>query len=177
MPLPHYESHIAKHAARPKADVARRGLALSLYALKQYEKAMPQLAILLAKKELEASISRERLIMLQGQCFLLTGKKDEARALFVAEMAHLKAVAYRAGALAAICDVCFGKSEWAEVLSWSEKLLAATPSAEQAARGSYQQGYAQYQLQKVEAAIAVLGKIAGLEAAPLWQTRADYLLG
>jgi len=138
---------------------------------------MPQLAILLGKKELEDSISRERLIMLQGQCFLLTGKKDEARALFVAEMAHLKAATYRAGALAAICDVSFGKSAWPEVLTWSEQLLAATPSAEQAARASYQQGYAQYQLQKVEAAIAVLGKIASLEAAPLWQTRADYLLG
>ena len=172
-----YEEFLAKHAAHAKADLARRGLALSLYALKQYEKAMPQLAILLAKKELEASISRERLVMLQGQCFLLTGKKDEARALFVAELAQLKAVSYQAGALATICDVSFGKSEWPEALIWSEKLLAAKPSAEQAARACYQQGYAQYQLQKVEAAIAVLGKIAGLEAAPLWRTRADYLLG
>lgn len=172
-----YEEFLAKHAEHPKADLARRGLALSLYALKQYEKAMPQLATLLEKAKLDASISRERLIMLQGQCLLLTGKKDEARTLFVAEIGNLKADAYRVGALAAICDVSFGKSEWLAVLDWSEKLLAAKPGAEQAARACYQQGYAQYQLQKTDAAIAVLGRIAGLKASPLWQTRADYLLG
>ncbi len=172
-----YEGFLEKHAEHPKADLARRGLALSLYALKQYDKAMPHLAALLGKEELDASISRERLIMLQGQCLLLTGKKDEAKTLFVAEIGNLTADAYRAGALAAICDVSFGKAEWPEVVAWSEKLLAAKPSTEQAARGSYQQGYAQYQLQKTDAAIAVLGKIAGLKANPLWQTRADYLLG
>lgn len=172
-----YEGFLEKHAAHPKADLARQGLALSLHALKQYDKAMPHLAALLAKADLDAAISRERLIMLQGQCLQLTGKKDEARTLFVAEIANLKNEAYQAGALAAICDVCFGKSEWQEVLTWSGKLLAAKPGAEQAARACYQQGYAQYQLQQVEAAIAVLGKIAALKADALWQTRADYLLG
>ena len=52
---------------------------------------MPHLAALLAKRDLDASISRERLVMLQGQCLLLTGKKDEAKTLFVAEIANLKA--------------------------------------------------------------------------------------
>lgn len=172
-----YEGFLEKHGAHPKADLARQGLALSLYALKQYDKAMAQLATLLAKADLDASISRERLIMLQGQCLQLTGKKDEARSLFVAEIGNLKTAAYLTGALAAICDVCFGKSEWQEVLTWSAKLLAANPGPEQAARGCYQQGYAQYQLQQAEAAIAVLGKIASLKADALWQTRADYLLG
>ena len=173
-----YEAFLSKHAKHAKADLARRGLALSLYALKQYEKAMPHLTALLSKKDgLDASISRERLIMLQGQCLLLTGKKDEAKKLFVDELGSLKEEAYRAGALAAVCDVSFGKSEWQDVLSWSDKLLAAKPSAEQSARGHYQRGYALYQLKKPDEAIAVLGKIAGLKADPLWATRADYLLG
>lgn len=172
-----YEEFLAKHAEHPKADLARQGLALSLYALKQYDKAMPQLVALLGKADLDASINRERLIMMQGQCLQVTGKKDEARALFIAEIDNLKTDAYRAGALGAICDVCFDKAEWAEVLAWSAKLLAAKPAAEQAARGCYQQGYAHYQLQQIEPAIAALAKIAGLKAAALWQTRADYLLG
>ena len=103
-----YEEFLAKHPKHAKADLARQGLALSQYALKQYEKAMPHLAALLARESLDEQISRERLVMLQGQCLLLTGKRDEARDLFVEEIDTLKADAYRAGALAAVCDVSFG---------------------------------------------------------------------
>ncbi len=172
-----YETFLAAHAEHPKADLARRGLALSLYALKQHEKAMPHLAALLAKEGLDESISRERLVMLQGQCLTLTGKKGEARDLFVAEIANIKNETYRTGALAAICDVSFGAREWGEVLAWSEKLLAAKPDKGQAARGLYQQGYAHYQSKAPDKAIASLSKIAGLGADKLWATRADYLLG
>lgn len=175
--ITYYEAFLKAQANHAKADLGRRGLALSFYALKQYEKAMPHLAALLAKPKLDASISRERLIMLQGQCMMLTGKKDDAKQLFVAEIGNLKADAYRAGALAAICDVSFGKSEWPDVQKWSAQLLAAKPSPEQAARGYYQQGYALYQLKNPDAAIAVLGKIGALKANKLWSTRADYLLG
>ena len=87
---------------------------------------------------------------------MLTGKKDEAKALFVAEIDTLKADAYRAGALAAICDVSFGKAAWQDVISWGGKLQAAKPTPEQAARGHYQQGYAHYQLKKPVEAIASL---------------------
>ena len=175
--ITYYEAFLKAHADHAKADLARRGLALSFYALKQYEKAMPPLTALLAKDDLDPSISRERLVMLQGQCLMLTGKKDEAQKLFVAEMENLKTDTYRAGALAAVCDVSFGKSDWKEVQSWSGQLLAAKPTPEQAARGNYQLGYALYQLKDPDAAIAALGKIAGLEADKSWKTRADYLLG
>ena len=73
-----FEGFLQKNASHPKADLARRGLALSLYALKQYDKAMPHLATLLAKSKLERTIDRQRLIMLQGQCMLNTGRKDDA---------------------------------------------------------------------------------------------------
>lgn len=172
-----YEAFLAKHPAHAKADLARQGLALSQYALKQYEKAMPHLATLLGKEQVDESISRERLVMLQGQCLLLTGKRDEARALFVAEIDNLKADSYRTGALAAICDSSFGKAQWDEVLAWSAKLLAAKPSTDQSARGLYQQGYAHYQLKNPDAAIESLGRIAALEGNKLWITLADYLLG
>jgi TolA-binding protein len=172
-----YQDFLAKHADHAKADLARNGLALSLYAMKQYDKAMPVLATLLARPNPDASISRERLIMVQGQCLLLTDKKDDAKKLFVAEIGNLKADAYRAGALAAICDVSFGKSEWDDVLAWSEKLLGAKADAAQLARGLYLQGYAHYQKKNPDAAIASLSKIAGLNPDKLWKTRADYLLG
>lgn len=172
-----YEAFLAEHAEHPKADLARQGLALSLYALKQYEKAMPHLTALLGKEKIDQGISRERLVMLQGQCLLLTGKADDARALFVAEIDNLQSDTYRAGAMAAICDASFGKAEWKEVLKWSGQLLAAKPSADQAARALYQQGYAHYQLKNTDAAIESLGKIDALGADKLWSTLAGYLLG
>ena len=53
-----YKQFLQKNGAHPKADLARRGLALSLYALKLYDKAMPEFATLLAKPNLEKSINR-----------------------------------------------------------------------------------------------------------------------
>ncbi len=172
-----YEAFLAEHPGHAKADLARQGLALSQYALKQYEKALSPLEALLAKEALDPTISRERLIMLKGQCLLLTGKRDDARALFIGSIDELKTDAYRAGALAAICDVSFGMSAWEEVLAWSGKLLEAKATAEQQARALYQQGYAHYQRKDAEAALASLKQIDGLEANPLWKTRAAYLLG
>lgn len=63
------------------------------------------------------------------------------------------------------------------VVKWSGQLLAAKPQPEQAARGLYQQGYAQYQLKKADEAIAALGKVGGLGADGGWKTRSNYLLG
>ena len=45
--IPQFEAFLAKHPTHPKADMARRGLGLSFYALKQYEKALPHFAALL----------------------------------------------------------------------------------------------------------------------------------
>ncbi|MCH2024358.1 MAG: hypothetical protein MK172_01335, partial [Verrucomicrobiales bacterium] len=85
-----FQTFLQKHSNHPKADLARRGLALSQYALKQYDKAMPEFAALLAKPGLDKTIDKERLIMLQGQCMLFSAKKDEARNLFIAQLNNLK---------------------------------------------------------------------------------------
>ena len=172
-----FEEFLEQHPEHPKADLARRGLALSHYATRQYKEAIPPLAALLAKEKLDETISRERLVMMLGQCFLITEEPDKAKELYVAELKNLKTAAYLAVALASVCDVSFGKSEWDEVLAWTGKLLAAKPSTAQSARTLYQQGYAHYQLKKPEEAIASLGKIAALEADKVWTTRAAYLLG
>jgi tetratricopeptide (TPR) repeat protein len=85
-----YESFLSKHATHPKADLARHGAGLSQYALKQYDKAMPHFAALLAKDNLDAEISRERIALLQGRCLMFTNRQDEAKSLFVAELGKLK---------------------------------------------------------------------------------------
>jgi cellulose synthase operon protein C len=172
-----YESFLKKHASHPKADLARQGAGLSQYALKQYDKAMPHFAALLAKGNLDAEISRDRIALLQGRCLMFTNRQDEAKSLFVAELDKIKDPAFKTVALVAICDVSFGKSQWDEVLAWVPKLLAASPDPNQAARGLYQQGFAQFQLKKYEEAVAPLEKIAGLEADAGWKTRGAFLLG
>ncbi len=172
-----YQAFLKDHPEHAKADLARRGLALSQYASKRYEEAIAPLTELLAKEKLDASISRERLVMMQGQCFLIIGEKDKAKALYVAEIDNIKAANYLAAALASICDVSFGASQWDEVVAWTGRLFAAEPSKAQSARGYYQQGYAHYQLKAPGKAIASLGKIEALKADPVWNTRGLYLSG
>ncbi|MEC7862905.1 MAG: hypothetical protein VYC70_09800, partial [Verrucomicrobiota bacterium] len=56
-----FEAFLEKNPDHSKADLAGQGLALSLYALKQYDKAMPYLGALLKKEKLDTKVSRERL--------------------------------------------------------------------------------------------------------------------
>ena len=49
---------------------------------------------------------------MQGRCFLFTGKKDQARQLFIDNHPKIQSPEFRAAALATICDVTFEKSEW-----------------------------------------------------------------
>lgn len=172
-----YESFLKKHAAHPKADLAHHGAGLSQYALKQYDKAMPHFAALLAKDKLDAELSRERIALLQVRCLMFTNRQDEAKSLFVAELDKIKEPALKTVALVAICDVSFAKAQWDEVLAWVPKLLAASPDPNQTARGLYQQGFAQFQLKKFGEAAAALAKVAELGADAAWKTRAAYLLG
>lgn len=168
---------LQKNPNHTKADLARRGLGLSLYALKQYDKAQPHFAALLAKPKLDGSISRDRVLMLHGRCLLYSSKKDEARKLFVEQYEKLTDPAYRSAALAAICDICFEKSEWDEVISWTEKLLASNPMPELKSRGLYQRGYALRISKKPEEAVALLERVGTLEASPDLKARSAYLLG
>lgn len=172
-----FQEFLQKYATHAKADMARQGLALSFYAQKQYAQAIPHLTALLAKGNLSKEIKRDRITMLQGQCLLRSGKKDEAKALFAREEGRLQEPSYKASALAAICDVSFGKSEWEEVRKWTAKLLAGKLAPNQTARGLYQQGFASYQLKKYAEASASLAKVQPLAADAIWKTRASYLLG
>ena len=172
-----YQAFLNAHPDHAKADLARRGLALSHYASKQYKEAIEPLSALLGKEKLDPAISRERLVMMHGQCLLITGEKDKAKALYAAEIANLKTPAYLQAALASISDVSFDAGQWGEVVTWTGKLLGAQPSKAQAARGYYQQGYAHYQLKDPEKAIGALSKIEALEADPVWITRGLYLAG
>ena len=173
--IPQFEGFLAKNPNHPKADLARRGLGLSLYALKQYDKALPHFAALLAKPDLAKEIERERIIMLQGQCMLHSSKAEDARKLFIENWEKLADPKFKTAALAAICDVAFGKAEWDKVVEWTEKLLASAPNPDQAGRGLYQRGFAFYKTNKLAEAAAALEKVAGTEAAATWKTRAAYL--
>lgn len=172
-----FQEFLQKHGNHVKADMARQGLALSFYAQKQYAQAIPHLSALLAKGNLPKEISRDRIILMQGQCLLRSGKRDEARAHFIREEGKVKNPAYKASAHAAICDICFGKREWDQVDTWTTKLLAAKLSPNQSARGLYQQGFANYQLKKYVKASGALEKVTPLAAEAIWKTRASYLLG
>ncbi|MCE9610937.1 MAG: tetratricopeptide repeat protein [Chthoniobacter sp.] len=175
--IPQFEGFLAKNPNHPKADMARRGLGLSLYALKQYDKALPHFAALLAKPDLAPEIERERIIMLQGQCLLHSSKAEDARKLFIENWEKLADPKFKTAALAAICDVAFGKAEWDKVIEWTEKLLATAPSPDQAGRGLYQRGFAFFKTNQLAEAAATLEKVAATEAAPTWKTRAAYLQG
>ncbi|MEC8942227.1 MAG: tetratricopeptide repeat protein, partial [Verrucomicrobiota bacterium] len=172
-----FQEFLEKHPKHTKADQARQGLALSFYAQKQYAQAIPHLGALLAKPNLPKEISRDRIILMQGQCLLRSGQKDQARAHFIKEEARLQNPAYKVSALAAICDICFGKQEWAQVETWTIRLAKAKPTPDQMARGLYQRGFANFQLKKYEQAAGILEKVTPLTADAIWKTRSSYLLG
>jgi tetratricopeptide (TPR) repeat protein len=175
--IPQYEGFLAKHPNHPKADMARRGLGLSFYALKQYDKALPHFAALLAKPNLAPEIERERIIILQGQCMLNSGKAEDARKLFIENWEKLADPKFKTAALATICDVAFGQSQWDKVIEWTEKLLANAPDPNQTGRGLYQRGFAYYKTTKLAEAAAALEKVAATQADAGWKTRAAYLQG
>ena len=172
-----FREFLQKHGTHPKADQARQGLALSFYAQKQYVEAIPLLTALLSKPNLPKEVSRDRIILMQGQCLLRSGQKDQARDHFIKEQSRLQNPAYKASALAAICDIYFGKREWDQVNTWATQLAKAQLTADQAARGLYQQGFANYQLKNYEDAAGQLEEVGSLEAAVIWKIRSSYLLG
>ena len=172
-----FEAFLEKNPDHSKADLAGQGLALSLYALKQYEKAMPYLDALLKKGKLDPTVSRERLVMLQAQCLMISGKRIEAKELFLTEIKGLKDKSYRGAAMAAICDVSFSEKKWIDVEKWAAGLITSKPGPEGLARALYQQGYAKYQLKKPQEAVDSLVNIAPLKANKIWSTRANYILG
>ena len=131
--LQQYQAFLNAHPDHAKADLARRGLALSHYASKQYKEAIEPLSALLGKENLDPAISRERLVMMHGQCLLITGEKDKAKALYAAEIANLKTPAYLHAALASVSDVSFSAGQWGEVVTWTVFRHAVTASAAQIA--------------------------------------------
>ena len=172
-----FKEFLQKHSNHTKADQARQGLALSFYAQKQYAEAIPLLTALLSKTSLPKEVSRDRIILMQGQCLLRSGQKDQAREHFIKEQSRLQNPVYKASALAAICDIYFGNRDWDQVNTWATQLAKAKLSSNQAARGLYQQGFANYQLKKYHDAAGILEKVSPLEADVIWKTRASYLLG
>ena len=172
-----FREFLQKHGNHAKADQARQGLALSFYAQKQYVEAIPLLTALLSKPNLPKEVSRDRIILMQGQCLLRSGQKDQARDHFIKEQARLKNPAYKASALAAICDIYFGKQDWDQVNTWATQLAKAQLSSNQAARGLYQQGFANYQLKKYQEAAEILEKVRPIDPDAIWKTRSSYLLG
>ena len=100
-----FESFLKVYNSHPKADLALRGLALSNYALQKYDDAIPSFAKLIAKQNLDKSINRERLIILQGKCMLQTSQKDKAKELFINEIKSLVNPSYKNSAIALILSL------------------------------------------------------------------------
>ena len=65
-----YQAFLAKHPAHPKAEEARLGLALSLYAMRNYKDTEPALNALIQKG---TAGDKNQLGLLRGQCLLKFG--------------------------------------------------------------------------------------------------------
>ncbi|MFL2451017.1 MAG: tetratricopeptide repeat protein [Verrucomicrobiales bacterium] len=172
-----FESFLKVYSSHPKADLALRGLALSNYALKKYDDAIPSFAKLIAKQNLDKSINREKLIILQGKCMLQTSQKDKAKELFINEIKSLINPSYKNSAIALIIDISFGKANWDDVIKWTPQIKSLNPSAEQLTRSLYQMGFAYYQKDLIPEAIDSLNLTPKENISKKWKTRVSYLLG
>ena len=175
-----YQKFLATYVTHEKAQLARYGLGLSQFALKQYDRAVNEFRILLEAKQLEAKIERGRLTLLHAQCLLYSGKHDEAQARLIAAASNLKAGVHRTGATAAVADLFFSKKDWAKTVVWARKVFGVQPTPAQTIRAGYQEGFAQYKLEKYKESVAVLTKTrmaATAAKSATWVTRVDYLMG
>ena len=163
--IPIYNEFLSKHGKHEKSQLARYGLGMCQFALKEYDQAIPQFEALLEEKNLDAKISRERLLLLHAQCLLFTNQQDEALKRLLASADTFKPGVYRTGVLAAISDLYFSKSDWPKTISWAKQLREANPSPAQSIRAGYQEGYALYQLNKLPEAIAILDETKAQAAA------------
>ena len=174
-----YQSFLARYAAHPKAHLARYGLGLSQFALKQYDKAVGEFLKLINEPKLDSKIERGRLTLLHAQCLLYGGKKEEAQARLVAAASNLPPGVHQTGAIAAVADLFFGQNDWQKTVTWSRKVQSVKSTSAQRLRAGYQEGYALFKLAKFPEAIAGLEKtrtLATTAKSETWVTRINYLL-
>jgi len=174
-----YQSFLARYAKHEKAQLARYGLGLSQFALKQYDGALVEFRKLLDEQKLDKQIERGRLTLLHAQCLLYGGKNDEAQARLVAAASNLQPGVHRTGAIAAVADLFFSTSDWEKTVAWSRKLQAVKAGTDQLIRAGYQEGFALYKLDRLPEAIASLDKtkvLAATAESKTWVTRINYLL-
>lgn len=174
-----YEDFLKRYGNHEKVTQARYGLALSYFALKQADKALPHFQHLLDTKNLDQSMDRGQLTLLHAQCLISTGKDDEALKRLTDAADKLPDKAQRAGATAAVIDLHYAKGQWEETVQWATKLGKLEPNTGQSIRAGYQQGTALYRLEKASEAIKVLGTsraAASKAEAKDWVTRIDQLL-
>lgn len=174
-----YTDFLNRYGTHEKAPLARYGLGLSQFALKQYDKGAVEFAKLLELNPLDPKIERDRLILLHAQCLLNSGKKDDALNRLIAAEPAMKPGVHRTGALAALADLFFSKQDWSNTILWSQKVRDSQPTPAQSIRAGYQEGFAQYKSAKVPEAIAVLDKarsVAAIAEDKEWMTRIELLL-
>ena len=174
-----YQSFLSRYAAHPKAQLARYGLGLSQFALKQYDKAVGEFLKLINDPKLDKKIERGRLTLLHAQCLLYGGKKDEAQARLVAAASNLPAGVHQTGAIAAVADLFFGQNDWQKTVTWSRKVQSVKSSSAQRLRAGYQEGFSLFKLEKSPEAIIGLEKTRALATtakSETWITRINYLL-
>ena len=174
-----YQSFLSRYAAHPKAQLARYGLGLSQFALKQYDKAVGEFLKLINDPKLDKKIERGRLTLLHAQCLLYGGKKDEAQARLVAAASNLPAGVHQTGAIAAVADLFFGQNDWQKTVTWARKVQSVKSSSAQRLRAGYQEGFSLFKLEKSPEAIIGLEKTRALATtakSETWITRINYLL-
>jgi len=175
-----YQKFLSTYGSHEKVQLARYGLGLSQFRLKQYDRAVGEFRRLLDDRKLDAKIELGRVTLLHAQCLLYSGKVDEAQQRLVAAASNLKPGVHRTGATAAVADLYFNKKDWSKTVEWGRKVHGVAPSLAQAIRAGYQEGFAQYKLEKFVEALATLGKArtqAVTAKSSEWVTRMDFLLG
>jgi TolA-binding protein len=178
--ITNYTDFLKRYSTHAKAQMARRGLGLSRFALKQYDLAAPEFDKLLSERNLDPKIDRAQVTLLHAQSLLHTNQKDEAQQRLIAAASSLPAGVYRTGATAAVTDLFFDQKDWPNTVTWARKLQEITTASNgQIIRAGYQEGFARYKLGQITEALVVLEKIKALaanERSEAWGARIRYLI-
>ena len=175
-----FQKFLGQFPTHEKAQLARYGLGLSQFRLKQYDRAVNEFLTLKKAPKLDAKIERGRVTLLHAQCLLYSGKADDALIHLTAASANLPAGIHRTGAKAAVADIYFRKQDWLKTVNWTRRLQQDKPTPAQSIRAGYQEAFAQFKSEKFPDSVAVITQTKAKAVAAkstAWVTRLDYLAG
>jgi len=168
-----YKDFLSAYPQHEKAEQARLGLALSLYAMGSYSEAEPLLKGLIQNAKAGDQV---QLHLLLGQSQMKRKAYADAEKTFEDGTKAGGTDDFKKMAYAALTDLFFRQQKWTETIAAADRSMKVVQAGELAERIVYQGALARYRLGKFKEAIDVISPVKFTRGSPL-ENQGLFLLG